>query len=304
MSDILASGREAESLISPAELEALSSIERRVLWLATQDRRLCEPRAAKGRRAQGRRPPGFVGLDGLAHDRALLLRSACGGPRIGQAARLARAARGRIPARTPGAPLPDDAARLRRPSVVPQPHEGPLPGRLLDRLGRARLGGAPVWRAREPLRRDALRARHRRALHLGARRRRARRGKRLGGGRSSRRRAGSANVLWIVDLNRQSLDRVVPVIKRASSSRTSSRAAGWQVLELKYGRRLREAYRQRRRRAPAPADRRDAERAVPESLRRLRGGRLRRAPARARRRRSARGSRACSPTYDGRGSAR
>jgi pyruvate dehydrogenase E1 component len=36
MSDILASGREAEAPISRDELEALSSIERRVLWLATR----------------------------------------------------------------------------------------------------------------------------------------------------------------------------------------------------------------------------------------------------------------------------
>jgi pyruvate dehydrogenase E1 component len=52
---------------------------------------------------------------------------------------------------------------------------------------------------------------------------------------------GLGNVLWIVDLNRQSLDRVVPVIK-ANELESQFEAAGWQVLELKYGRRLREAF--------------------------------------------------------------
>jgi pyruvate dehydrogenase E1 component len=49
------------------------------------------------------------------------------------------------------------------------------------------------------------------------------------------------NVLWIVDLNRQSLDRVVPGIKAHELERHFE-AVGWQVLELKYGRRLREAF--------------------------------------------------------------
>jgi pyruvate dehydrogenase E1 component len=49
------------------------------------------------------------------------------------------------------------------------------------------------------------------------------------------------NVLWIVDLNRQSLDRVIPIIKATELERQFA-TAGWQVLELKYGRRLREAF--------------------------------------------------------------
>lgn len=52
---------------------------------------------------------------------------------------------------------------------------------------------------------------------------------------------GLDNVLWIVDLNRQSLDRVVPIIK-ASELERQFETAGWRVIELKYGRRLREAY--------------------------------------------------------------
>ena len=49
------------------------------------------------------------------------------------------------------------------------------------------------------------------------------------------------NVLWVVDLNRQSLDRVIPGI-RAAELEAQFRTSGWQVLELKYGRRLREAF--------------------------------------------------------------
>ena len=53
------------------------------------------------------------------------------------------------------------------------------------------------------------------------------------------------NVLWLVDLNRQSLDRVVPGIK-AHELEQQFRTVGWQVLELKYGRRLRAASRPER----------------------------------------------------------
>jgi len=48
------------------------------------------------------------------------------------------------------------------------------------------------------------------------------------------------NVLWIVDLNRQSLDRVIPGI-RAAELEAHFRTSGWEVIELKYGRRLRAA---------------------------------------------------------------
>lgn len=48
---------------------------------------------------------------------------------------------------------------------------------------------------------------------------------------------GLENLLWIVDLNRQSLDRVVPGIRAAHLKRLFANS-GWQVLEAKYGRRL------------------------------------------------------------------
>ena len=46
---------------------------------------------------------------------------------------------------------------------------------------------------------------------------------------------GLGNLLWIVDLNRQSLDRVVPGI-RAAQLKALFAESGWQVLEAKYGR--------------------------------------------------------------------
>jgi pyruvate dehydrogenase E1 component len=49
------------------------------------------------------------------------------------------------------------------------------------------------------------------------------------------------NVLWIVDVNRQSLDRVIPGI-RAGELEAQFTATGWEVIELKYGRRLRSAF--------------------------------------------------------------
>jgi pyruvate dehydrogenase E1 component len=46
------------------------------------------------------------------------------------------------------------------------------------------------------------------------------------------------NLLWIVDFNRQSLDRIVPDARRAQLGEWF-RGAGWHVIELRWGRRLR-----------------------------------------------------------------
>jgi len=48
-------------------------------------------------------------------------------------------------------------------------------------------------------------------------------------------------VVWVVDVNRQSLDRVVPLIA-ADRLRGMFTAAGWQVITLKYGRLLEELF--------------------------------------------------------------
>jgi pyruvate dehydrogenase E1 component len=52
---------------------------------------------------------------------------------------------------------------------------------------------------------------------------------------------GLGNILWIVDLNRQSLDRIVPGIRAAQLKRLFA-DTGWQVLEAKYGVRLQELF--------------------------------------------------------------
>jgi pyruvate dehydrogenase E1 component len=53
--------------------------------------------------------------------------------------------------------------------------------------------------------------------------------------------AGLGEVVWIVDVNRQSLDRVVPIIS-ADRFAGMFAAAGWQVLTVKYGSRLEELF--------------------------------------------------------------
>jgi pyruvate dehydrogenase E1 component len=52
---------------------------------------------------------------------------------------------------------------------------------------------------------------------------------------------GLGNVMWIVDFNRQSLDRVIPGI-RIVQWRAQFEAAGWHVTEIKYGSRLKKAF--------------------------------------------------------------
>jgi pyruvate dehydrogenase E1 component len=52
---------------------------------------------------------------------------------------------------------------------------------------------------------------------------------------------GLGNVLWVVDFNRQSLDRVVPGVRIEQWSQQFA-AAGWHVATVKYGRRLRAAF--------------------------------------------------------------
>lgn len=52
---------------------------------------------------------------------------------------------------------------------------------------------------------------------------------------------GLDNILWVIDLNRQSLDRVVPGI-RTPKLEAMFRAHDWHVVEAKYGHLLQEAY--------------------------------------------------------------
>ena len=147
------------------------------------DRRRGQPGAGHRRRGQGRRPPGVLGQPGHDHDRALVRPPGPGGPGRGQAARLAGLPRDPVPARPAGPQVPDHAPAARRPAVVPEPDQGPGPGRLLHRLGRAGRGRAAVRRRGPPVRRRALRAAPAHPLDRADRGRRAGRGQRLGGGR-------------------------------------------------------------------------------------------------------------------------
>jgi pyruvate dehydrogenase E1 component len=52
---------------------------------------------------------------------------------------------------------------------------------------------------------------------------------------------GLGDVMWIIDVNRQSLDRVVPGIRIAQWEQQFT-GAGWHVVEAKYGRRLEAAF--------------------------------------------------------------
>ena len=128
-------------------------------------------------------------------------------------------------------------------------------------------------RARRPLRRDALRGVDRWPLHLAPRRRRARRGQPLGGGG----RAAHARA------RQRALDRrPQPAVARPRDPRDPSRRARGALPDERLGRDRAQVrpssprrVRRGRRRAAAPADRRDAERGLSGALRRLRGRRAR-----------------------------
>ena len=189
--------REAsEPDIRDDELAVLESIQRRVLWLAT----------AIIHHANHVRPnPDGIKVGGhqassasvVSILTALYFQLPAGRrPRGGQAARLAGLPRRPVPARQPAARVPDHAARVRRPAGLPEPHQGPGPGRLLDRLGRPRRGRAGLRRAG----RTATPSIHFGSVTLAAlrragRRRRAGRGQRLGGGRRGARRRARQRAL-------------------------------------------------------------------------------------------------------------
>ena len=202
------------------------------------DRPPRQPRAGEPLGGQGGRPPGVERVDGEPDDRALVLRAARRGPRVGQAARLARAARDQLPARAARARLPRDAARasaaFRATRAAPR-----TPTRSTTR---------PARSASAPRRRSGARSRAATSSTTASRRRRwGARSRSLGDAELDEGAIWEAiadpwvahlgEVLWVVDLNRQSLDRVVPDIAFGRLAGMFE-AAGWQVLTVKYGRRL------------------------------------------------------------------
>ena len=103
-----------------------------------------------------------------------------------------------------GAVAPAFAAAVYR---YAQTHFGPLPERrFIALMGDAEMDEGNVW---EALLDDSLQGLH--------------------------------NLLWIVDLNRQSLDRVVPGIRAARLKRLFE-DMGWQVIEAKYGKKLQDLF--------------------------------------------------------------
>ena len=231
-----------------AELAALGEVERRVLWLATRIVDHANRERRPPRPAEGRRPPGVLGLDGQHDDGALVL-----GP----------GADDRVSVKPHASPVLHAISyllgRLEQPQLktlrefgglqaYPSRTKDPFPRRLLDRLGRPR---APPRRcsARWPpatSRRTSAAPRRGRFISL------------LGDAELDEGNVweaildpatqGLGEAVWLVDLNRQSLDRVVPVIKAGGLQR-GFESAGWNVVELKYGSRLREAFARGRRRA-------------------------------------------------------
>jgi hypothetical protein len=161
-------------------------------------------------------------------------------PGLGQAARLAGPARDQLPARRPGRGPPDHPALVRRLQAYPSRSKDP--DTVDYSTGSVGIGAtAPIWGALSRRYVDS---------HLGG----------AGSGRQYSL-VGDAEldegavweavldpmvaelgeVVWIIDLNRQSLDRVVPNIG-ATRLQGMFAAAGWQVLTVKYGRLLEELF--------------------------------------------------------------
>lgn len=265
-------------------------------------RRRGQPGAPEHFRPEGRWAPSEFGQLGRSHDVAVVRRADRLRPGQRQAARLPRAARDLLPARRPAGAPPRHAARTRRPAVVPEPHEGPRPGRLLHRQRRHRRDRTPVGRARAPL--PAL-ARPvdpgRRAVLLDRRRRRPRRGRCLGGGRRpdgrTARRGDVARRLQPPVARPDRARRADPQMARAVRGR---RLAGAHVpVGAAHPRGLRPP-----RRAPAAtAPRGDAQRGVPAAAA-LRLGRGAPAVAAGSRSRADRGARRGRPGRDRRAAAR
>ena len=170
------------------------------------------------------------------------------GPGVGQAARLAGAARDQLPARRAGRALPDDAARssagCRATRAGPRTPTRSTTPPARSASVRPRRSGArsPAATSTRTVRRRPARGRQYSLVGDAE----LDEGAVLGGDpRPDGRRARRGR--WIVDLNRQSLDRVVPNIG-ATRLQGMFAAAGWQVLTVKYGRLLRGAVRPARRR--------------------------------------------------------
>ena len=137
----------------------------------------------------------------------------------------------------------------RRPAELPEPGQGPRSGGLLHRLRRHRRDRPHLGRGGPPLPEPVPRKRERPSRNGTAGP--GRQYSLLGDAELDEGAVWEAivdpgvaelgEVVWVVDVNRQSLDRVVPLMT-ADRLRGMFTAAGWQVITLKYGRLLNELF--------------------------------------------------------------
>ena len=241
MSDILASGRTAEDSIGRAELETLRRIEQRVLWLAVRmidhanrERPSLDAVKIGGHQASSAslvtvmtalwltelqrddrisvKPHASPVLHALEYLLGGSTSRTCARFATSAACRPTRAGRRiRSPSTTRpgsvglGAAAPLFGALVQR-YVDDHGELGRPGGRFISLIGDAELDEGNIWEA---------------ILDPATR--------------------GLQEAVWVIDLNRQSLDRVVPVI-RAQALERGFDSAGWRVVELKYGRKLRAAF--------------------------------------------------------------
>ena len=129
----------AESRPEVEDVDVLDEIARRVLWLAVRIVDSANHDRATRRRHQGGRAPGVERVARHRDDRAVVRAPATPHDRVAvkpHASPVFHAIQYLLGRARPG--VPHHAARPRRPAVVPEPHEGPGRGGLLDRLGRPR----------------------------------------------------------------------------------------------------------------------------------------------------------------------
>ena len=271
------------------DLDTLDRIQRRVLWLAVRmvdhanrerPRRRCTGRARRRVRGQGRRPHGVERVDGRDHDVAVVRPPQRRRQGVGEAARVAGLPRDQVPdrasstARTCSGCASAAGCRATRRRTKD-------PGRVDFSTGSVGLGAvAPLFAVDDA-------ALHRRALRHGARRPASSRSSvtpsstRATCGRRwpTASLQGLGNVMWVVDANRQSLDRVIPG-QKIKKLMEFFEGSGWHVVEAKWGRLLQAAFARAGRRRAAPPHRPDEQRGVPVAVRAARRGSAAGVPAR------------------------
>ena len=223
---------------SPAELDVLKQVEQRVLWLATRivdeaNRRAPGPIKVGGHQASSASMVSVMTALWFAHisgeDKVAVK------PHASPVYHAIKYLTGEL-----RPVVPHHVAPAGRAAGLPVAHQGPRRGRLLHRLGGPGRGGPPVRGRHPPLRRPPLRPppSARFIAIVGD--------AELDEGNvweaiSDPTTADLGNVTMVIDLNRQSLDRVIPDIQ-ATRLMSFFGDAGWHVVVAKYGSRLTTAF--------------------------------------------------------------